>query len=261
MPTKLKDIEVAEGTLCHVGKNEEAKIVLFKRGTDDATKGGENMEKDLKTRITDFLKSLVETDGGEVEDEIPDEKGEEDMPNEQDGSPEVSADEVAKLRKENEELKTKVAELSKAEPEDITKGMDDEVKKAFEDLRKELAAEREIRVSREFSDKARDLTHIGSAEDVAKMLRKAYEADAEYGTSLEEKLRAAEAKIAEAEVLTSEIGGSGQAPTDAEAKLEKMAHEKAKADGIAYENAYADILKTEEGTALYAQIQNERSKR
>lgn len=44
----------------------------------------------------------------------------------------------------------------------------------------------------------------------------------------------------------------------AEAKLDEMAAEKARATGVSFAKAYDDLLSTPEGAALYAQAKSQR---
>ncbi len=165
-----------------------------------------------------------------------------------------------------DELKEEMTKLkSDGEPEkDVLKGADPEIQKRFDDLNKKVEeaesiakTEKEARVSKEFEDKAKEIPLIGSAEDVSKMLRAAYEVSEEDGKKLEETLKAANEKIKTNDLLTKEIGRSG-AGSDAETQLETMAKEKAEKDSITYEKAYSEITKSGKGRELLEQIDNER---
>jgi len=174
-----------------------------------------------------------------------------------------------------EELEAKVAELEKSAEEtgkekvDIWKGVSSEVKTQFEDLQKKAEtaekvakAEREMRISKEFEEKAAQFPKIGSVEDVSGMLRQAYDVDQESGEKLEQAFKAASEKLETNDHLTKELGQSGDVASGGDAwnKIETMADKLVeKDDEMTQEQAVNKILKTKEGKKLYDEYQTERS--
>lgn len=164
------------------------------------------------------------------------------------------------------ELEGKVATLEKAdkEPEDIWKGVDLTIKKRFEEMEdrtnkaEEIAkAEREKRIAKEYEDKAKEYPLMGSVDDVAKMLRSAYDISEESGKQLEETFKAANEKLTANDVLTKELGKSA-GDSDVEGKLDALAKKLSIDEGISYEKAYTKVLDTSEGRALYKELNSER---
>ncbi len=168
-------------------------------------------------------------------------------------------------------LAAKVAELEKKEnldggQEDIWKGVNPEVRKRLEDAEKrardaeELAkSEKEKRENQEFMKRAEQFPHIGKAEVVADMLKKAYAVSDEYGRQLEETFKASNEQV-EKGMLFGEFGRSGGASGggDAVAKAEAMAAEMVqKNSGMTKEQALAKVWA--ENPDLYAEYEREQN--
>ncbi len=188
------------------------------------------------------------------------------------------AEQVDGLVTKLKELEDKIEALTKAQEspkdEDILKGADPAVKKMFEDIKKEneankkeaeeakeiAKAERETRIAKEYIEKAKGFPHMGNAEDVAGMLRKAYESSDEDGKKLEETLKAANEKIEANDRLAKELGrGGANSGSDAMAKIEGIAKSLKDADPkLTPEEAMTKAMETAEGKALYDTYENER---
>jgi len=237
---------------------------------DDDDDDDENKVKGKKNKKDNQIKTKKGSDSMPIEDEV--REALDDSVREYLTELEKRADDTNKV----EELEAKVAELEKAaedtgdEEVDIWKGVSPEVKAQFEDLQKKAEtaesvakAEKEMRVSREFIEKAGQYSEIGSVEDVAKMLRQAYDISDESGEKLEETFKAAAAKIEANDQITKELGRSGESASGGDAwdKIEALADkivEKAD-DEITQEVAISKVLKTREGKKLYDEYQTERS--
>jgi len=163
-----------------------------------------------------------------------------------------------------DELEAKVEKLGKKEDkeEEVLKGASPEILKKFEDLEKKAAdaeelakSEKELRISKQYNDEAKELDKLGDVGKVAKMLRSADEQGEEFGKQLRETLKSAQSQID----LTKELGRSGSDnETDAESKLEAKADEIAKRDNISKEQAMDALLDTKEGQEIYAQHKEEK---
>jgi len=169
-----------------------------------------------------------------------------------------------------DELTKKVTELEKKDkkddkkdnPEDIWKGVNPVIRKRMEELEKrakeaeELAkAEKEKREHQEFLKRAEQYPHIGKAEEVADMLKKAYEVSEEYGKKLEATFKATNEQV-EKSMLFDEIGRSGSTGGSAIQKAEALANEMIqKNTGMTREQAMAKVWI--EHPELYAEYEKE----
>jgi DNA-binding transcriptional ArsR family regulator len=166
-----------------------------------------------------------------------------------------------------EQLEKKVEELQKGQPqptpgpEDIWKGINPEIRKQFEDMKKraeeaeKLAkAEKEARENAEFEKRASAYSHVGSAKDIAKMLKQAYAVSEEYGKQVEQTLKSAQERIGKGG-LFREIGNEGQSSgNDAITKLNAAADEIRKSQPtLTKEQAFTKAL--EANPDLYEEYQ------
>jgi len=178
-----------------------------------------------------------------------------------------------------EELEAKVEELTKGDnKEDVKKKEEEEFNKLPKSIRKRIddaeadaadakveaekasevaKAEKEKRVVKEYEDKAKELSNVGKAETVAKMLRSADEQGEDQGKEMRETLKSAHEKIEKGN-LTTELGAGGSGETDAEAKFDAATQEIMKSDKISKGEATKALLKTNEGQELYNQTQTKK---
>lgn len=235
-------------------------------------KGGETMattdEKSnhgIFAEIRDYLQNAVEKMNGvapEAEDDAEDiTKG---------SDPVVDKDELTQI----EELTAQVEDLTdqietmKAETEveqvDVWAGIPETIRQQFEEevaLREKAEQEatdaKEANIAKDFEAKASELEHIGKTEDVAKILRSAYDSSDEDGESLEQMLKALNARV-EAGDLFTEIGrsGGGEDAENVEAKIEAEV-KKAQKEDETYHQAYARFLDTPEGRKLHEAHESE----
>jgi hypothetical protein len=141
-------------------------------------------------------------------------------------------------------------------PEPVRKALKDAEDRAAEAER--LAkAERDTRLDAEYVAKARNWK-IGEAEELGKALRKVADVDSESAKVIEKAFKAAAEQVATASALFKEFGHNSAAPDSAEGRLESLAKARAAEKGESFAKAYDEVLRTEEGKALYKQMNNER---
>ncbi len=167
--------------------------------------------------------------------------------------PEEPEDKEKKLKKEDVETL----------PEPIQKAIDDMQKslegqkEENEKLRKELTDEKAIRRRNEYIVKAeKEYGDVpGTAEEIADMMIKAEDADAELLEAIEKKFGECGELIKESALL-KEIGSDSFGETTAHGKIESLAKEKVKADPkLSFEKAYDQVL--QENPELYSQHEKE----
>lgn len=178
------------------------------------------------------------------------------------------------VRQHVEQLEKRVAELeqelakAKGQPaeDDILKNLPEPIRKRLEEAERrareaeEVAkAEREARLQREYLEKARAYSNVGKPEDLAAMLRQAYEVSEEYGKQLEATLKAANERIAQG-ALFAEVGKSGSGPVagSAEAEIEAKAQEMV-SKGLAKSKAEAVVKVLEQHPDLAKRYHQERN--
>ncbi len=164
---------------------------------------------------------------------------------------EAQTAEIAKLKGERDEAITKAnVKTDKEADEDVLKGLPESVRKRFEDIEKDnaaqkvliekMAAEREEAV---FVEKAKELK-IGDAKIVGPLMRRIEKGltTAEDAKVVETLLKAASAQ-ASAGKLFEALGSSGSEAADPESVLKAKAEEIQKASpGMSYESAYSKAL-------------------
>lgn len=221
---RLENLVVKKVTLVSAGANPDADIVLYK--SEDAMPDA----KDTK-ELTDQLAKVQE-----------------------------------ELKGQDEKVKRSVLDVLKsifgAEKKDEQKA-DTELAKRDEVIAKQNDRIAKLEDERErdaYITKAQSLGLVG--DDWAALLRKA-----ETGMSAEERKAFGErmasmAKVAKDSKLFAELGSNGAGEGDTWGKIEKLAEGVvAKSSGsIAKAQAISDVLKTDEGAALYTQYLNEQTK-
>ena len=221
MTTELKHLVIRRVGIVDNGANRDAFIELFKRDSDMADKQTlENVQKDLET-VTGEKTSLEEK--------------------------------VA-------DLEAQLAELKKEpEPDPIEKA-DPKVKEALAAVEKR-AVDAEARIQKmedqrdrdKFVKKAAAFGHIATADDLAEDLRDISKAlgDERY-KEFEGRLKTANERIATSKLFT-EVGSDGDASGEPADKLEALAKSYAAENKVTYEQAYVNVLNTDEGKDLYMQ--------
>lgn len=131
----------------------------------------------------------------------------------------------------------------------------DELREEVQKAKKIAKAEREARRTAEFIAKADTMKHLGGTDELSAILKEASEnMTPESYEKLETVLKSAEEKIAEGDLFVT-FGKDGtpvESQGDSYAQLEKMANELVqKGDGMTFEKAFDEVLKTPEGRALY----------
>ena len=110
----------------------------------------------------------------------------------------------------------------------------------------------------EFVAKARTIPAFGKAEEFGPILAKiegALTAE-EYG-KVETRFKAINDQLGASELLREIGGGGGDEPASATAKLDALAKVHQKEKGVTYEAAYAVVIKSAEGSALFRQATKE----
>lgn len=183
-------------------------------------------------------------------------KSDEDEEDEDEGEDDVSkvnkADE--KLSAFNAEQKVQLESIFKANEELVTKNAD---------LEKQLKAEREIRVNREFDEKAAKYAPIGDVKKFATILKSASEQSAESLKTLEDmldgQLAASKASEVFKEYGTRRSAEGGDYETKIEALVDSKFNEIRKSDkSMTREMVYEEVLKSDEGKKLYTAFKNSR---
>lgn len=125
-----------------------------------------------------------------------------------------------------------------------------------DDDRKALAKERDARRTQEYAKRAEaEFGHLVGDTDTKVVLLKAVDeiTDEDTRRKVTELLKATDNGIAEALKTRGTMGGTEAQNGDANAKLEELAREHAKAHNVTFEKAYAAVIETPEGRELYSQ--------
>lgn len=142
--------------------------------------------------------------------------------------------------------------------EQLTKSLNS-TKTENKTLADKLAAEQNLRIMKEFEEKAKSFGHEGAeATKIAKILKSAYDASEENGKQLEEVLKSAHAKIEEGR-LFAEHGTTGGINSGASAwtKIEKSAEEICKSDSKLTQQEAIDLV-LQRNPKLYDEYQEEK---
>ncbi len=181
---------------------------------------------------------------------------------------------VASFSDEDESEEEEVGKSNDGKREDVLKSFSKEQKSELQaifkahdvlveknaNLEKELKTEREIRLNREFSDKASEFKHLGETSKIATVLKSASEKSPEYLKEIEGILKAADAQIAKGD-LFKERGSSHTADAgSAQAKLDALVESQVqKSDGkLTKEQVYDQVMQSPEGRKLYSEIKKSR---
>lgn len=255
------------------GSDEEMPAIL---------KGGEeSVNKGIIQKAIDALQNILKGSDGPVLDEILKNLDEEaqgkvktELEKRETEVKELKAN-LEKRDKEAKALEAKVAELEKKlgkeDKEDkILKNLDPKIKDAvekalkgkdevIEKLSKRLEDVEEERTKEKFAKMAGQYPNIGKTEDVAEMLRKAYEVSEEQGKKLEAMFKAANEQI-ENSKLFKELGSSNNDDVEGSVweKIEKAAQELVSKNAkLTKEQAIDAVLKQDPG--LYREYEKEKA--
>lgn len=131
------------------------------------------------------------------------------------------------------------------------------------ELQEELKFEKDLRLKKEYLEKAKSFKHLGAnTEKLATVLKTLAEKDVDAFKEVEAVLKAADRQIAVGGSLYGEIGTRGTSDaTDPEARLNALVESVvAKADGSkSRHEIYEQVLKTAEGKRLYGEYKNSRN--
>lgn len=131
------------------------------------------------------------------------------------------------------------------------------------DLEKELSHERDLRVTKEFTERAQGFKHLGAnTEKLAKVLKTLAATDEDAFKEVESVLKTADRQLGTAGLFGergSKLSRSGDAVT-AEDKLQALVDQVVEKSGheMTSEQAYEKVLKTTEGKRLYAEYKSNR---
>jgi hypothetical protein len=247
MPSILEDLELEELSLVDVPANQEAKVCLFKRNTEEDMEDTEKMTPEMDAKIKAYMK----------------EKG---------CDRETAMDALMKAFDEAATLSTEV-ETFKAENERLRKGLieagyvikkDEIVKKeqpegitykgefiAKSDDKYELAKqlqEYEVEKAQVALEKRATEELPNHDVKVAVTLLKALDTVEDKDEAMKA-LKAADAMLGKAMEETGETSHENDL-TDPADKLEKMAKAYANKEGVTFHKGYEAVIKTDEGKAL-----------
>lgn len=235
MPQRLHVRQLQTVGFVDKGDDPEAEIVFFKRADLDEPKpkGGEPdglFRKFLNALglgddfAEDDVKKLLDRGGTNNE-------GDQTMTFDIEKLDDTAQAEFEKLQSRIEELEKALAEVTdEGDDDDVTKGMSDEVRAAFEKEREEREkTEKRLQDLLDSQERDRFIAKARTldlpADDFADILRKTAGAlEEEEFTKLEERIKALNKQVAES-ALYRTFGGGGGEPTTTEAEVEKRARE------------------------------------
>lgn len=239
MPKKkfnITAIDLDEVSFVGKGANQEAHVVLMKRGdipTQIKSKGG-NMPKDeLQKKLDDLQKGFddLQKKFDDIEESNKTlQKVHDDLV--------LAHDKLEKDAGEKGGDKVDKTEMSAA------------VRKQFDDQETELkkqadviAKMQDVALTKAWIVKAAGAPLVASADDLGALLKSVAETSPDTAEALLVVCKAADARIAKGN-LFKELGTGGEVDdASAAGKLNKLAHETAKADGITFEKAYSKVYK------------------
>jgi membrane-associated HD superfamily phosphohydrolase len=258
MPTKLKNLRIDRVDLVDKGANPDAHILLFKRKGDEGVMKFEDVLKSLTPEQQAIIKSELEKvgPGGEMTPEEK-KKKEAEMAAMNAALATAKAD-LAKSTDQIADLTTQLAKATKSnEPgdSDIFKGLNPEVKKYLEDIKKEADASKAIvkaleeeKLTKQYTDVAKSLTHLAvQADEFGLVLKSFAQHDTVNYGKLEAMLKSFNEAVAKGN-LFKEIGQSGSTgAVDPLAKLEAKAQELVtkNATTMTKEQAMAHVMRSE----------------
>jgi hypothetical protein len=251
---KLRKLKVKEVSLVDRGANQPAKVVLYKRHNllnnvimqKEANESLDKGELDIMPKTPEELQKALDEQvakNTELTEKL-----------------EKATTDFDELKKQLDEAVSKMSEVEKkaAKDEELKKSMPEDVLKRFEELetlRKQdadkLQAEIAKREEMEMAKKAEDEYPNIPGESVQKgkllqAINKMADDQKEFALSV---LKSSDEALAK----RMEEKGSGASPTavSAQEKLDKMADELAKAEGITKAAAFDKVTQTAEGKKLY----------
>lgn len=261
MPNRLTGLKIKRVALVDQGADQHADMVLFKRFTK---------EKDMTVKLDALPESLRKHFEGATSQELVDAVAS--------ALADKKNPEVTKLQGELKTSKAQVDELTKKleeatkddTPDDVTKGMSDEVKKAFEaertareEMQKRLDAEVEKNAIRDFTEIAKQYESIPGAAPV-KLGPVLYRLNKNALTDedrdfVSELLGAAAGVVKEKGLLLEELGRSSDGGTTDDPVM-KIAKSLQAADStLSLEKAYDQALQTPEGAKAYSEMQRNKA--
>lgn len=250
MATRLTNLRIKRVALVDQGADQDAHMVLWKRHSPV------NKEKDVTVNLDALPEALRKHFEGSEQDIV-------------DAvasaiAAQSNADEVAKLQATIAELNEKLEAAGQSDEADVTKGMSDEVRKAFEaeraeriEMQKRLDAEVEKNAIRDYTEIAKKYDTIPGA-DASKLGPVLYRLNKnalseEDRTFITELLDAATGVVKQNGLLLGELGRSGAGSGESD-PLEKIAKRFRDADpSLSEAESYDKALQTPEGAAAYAE--------
>ena len=174
---------------------------------------------------------------------------------------------------EGEEYKKMVSKEGKVDMSALPKDVRDQVQAIFKSnedmikkaasLEKDLKAERDLRLQREFEEKAKGYSNLGADQkEVATILKSASETSPELLTKVEAVLKAANEQISKGDLFkeygskASKSTGSGSAWENIEKAAEGYVAKSG--EKATKEQAVTKFLQTEEGQKMYAEFKSAR---
>lgn len=256
MPTKLKDLKIDRVDLVDKGANPDAHILLFKRkGDEGVMKFEEIMKKLTPEQQTAVMEEINKAKGADM---TPEEKKKKEA--------EMAAmgkmkDDLAKRDQEVKDLTAKVEELTKSktgdgegDDKDIFKGLNPEVKKYLEDMKKEADAAKaivkameETRLIEQYTSVAKSFNALPiKAEEFGPVLKSFAQADKDSYAKLEAMLKSFNEAVSKG-ALFKELGTSSSNSADPYAKMEAKAQELVQKSStpLSKEQAMVQIMRTE----------------
>ena len=232
---ELVDLTINEGSLVSAGDNPEAHVKLFKNHDE----GDVNDVPSATEKDKGILQKIWEWMANHTEENV-------------DESTEKGLDEV---QKELDEVKQKLEAAEKErdeapdEAEDemakALKTMPEPVRKEFESMRASMAKMEAEKARNAAIEKAKDIG-IGEVEKVADVFEYlstvvAKDGEESLAKKLETVLRAAKAQAEKGEALLKVVGSDEPDGDSPAGKLDSLAKERAKKDGVSYAIAYKRV--------------------
>jgi len=255
---RLKNLSVNEVSLVDRGDNPAAHVVMFKRVEDDqildksSEQGAETVDiEELKKQLADKEAELQKSkeEKAALAEQL-----------EKAAKAPKKDDEMTEDKKDKEETEKSFQKALNEQKEAFEKQLADVAKQAAESA--EIAKkERELRIDMEYAQKAEEMfpNTPGTPEEKGAMLKSI--------DAMPEEIREFTLKSMKAsdEAMKKNFESSGSlsaAPAEGSAlqKLEKLAMDKAGTtdkNDSKYFKAYADVIATDEGKALYAKSRQE----
>lgn len=231
MPTRLTGLQIRRVSVVPKGANQEAHLVLFKRDTTEDDMAGkvqtvEEQLAELTAKVATLTKAKSDADEARLKAEAEAKKA---------ADAKKSAEDIAKEQKDAVEVLQKQATQAQ---ERVTK------------LEDEIERQRYLKI-------AAEVPHLGAPDDAAPQLRTIAKALGDEGfKAWLQKQKAFAAQLQGSGLLKETGSGNGDTGDSPTAKLDTMARTYAKEKGVPFEKAYAVIIKSDEGKALYTQHRN-----